>query len=50
MLSRTAIDVLVRDIGMPGADGYDLILDVRETEIDPATLAELVAKDTREGE
>ncbi len=29
---RTFVDVLVSDIGMPGADGYDLIARVRERE------------------
>jgi PAS domain S-box-containing protein len=32
VLGRTYIDVLVSDIGMPGADGYDLIGRVRELE------------------
>jgi PAS domain S-box-containing protein len=32
VLSRTFVDVLVSDIGMPGADGYDLIARVRELE------------------
>jgi CheY-like chemotaxis protein len=32
LLGRTYIDVLVSDIGMPGADGYDLISRVRELE------------------
>jgi PAS domain S-box-containing protein len=32
VLGRTYIDVLVSDIGMPGADGYDLISRVRELE------------------
>jgi CheY-like chemotaxis protein len=32
LLARTYVDVLVSDIGMPGADGYDLVTRVRETE------------------
>jgi signal transduction histidine kinase/ActR/RegA family two-component response regulator len=32
ILGRTYVDVLVSDIGMPGADGYDLIARVRELE------------------
>jgi len=32
VLARTYVDVLVSDIGMPGADGYDLIARVREME------------------
>jgi PAS domain S-box-containing protein len=32
VLARTYVDVLVSDIGMPGADGYDLIARVRELE------------------
>jgi PAS domain S-box-containing protein len=32
ILARTYVDVLVSDIGMPGADGYDLIARVRELE------------------
>jgi len=32
VLGRTYVDVLVSDIGMPGADGYDLIARVRELE------------------
>jgi PAS domain S-box-containing protein len=32
VLGRTYVDVLVSDIGMPGADGYDLITRVREME------------------
>jgi len=32
VLGNTYVDVLVSDIGMPGADGYDLITRVRELE------------------
>jgi CheY-like chemotaxis protein len=32
VLSNTFVDVLVSDIGMPGADGYDLITRIREME------------------
>ncbi|HEX6212671.1 MAG TPA: ATP-binding protein, partial [Methylomirabilota bacterium] len=32
VLSGTFVDVLVSDIGMPGADGYDLITRIRDTE------------------
>jgi signal transduction histidine kinase/ActR/RegA family two-component response regulator len=32
VLARTYVDVLVSDIGMPGADGYDLITRVRAME------------------
>jgi len=32
ILGRTFVDVLVSDIGMPGADGYDLVTRVRERE------------------
>ena len=32
ILGNTYVDVLVSDIGMPGADGYDLITRVRELE------------------
>ncbi|HEU4367521.1 MAG TPA: ATP-binding protein [Methylomirabilota bacterium] len=32
ILATTYVDVLVSDIGMPGADGYDLITRVRERE------------------
>jgi CheY-like chemotaxis protein len=32
ILARTYVDILVSDIGMPGADGYDLIARVRDLE------------------
>jgi len=32
VLSDTFVDVLVSDIGMPGADGYDLVARIRERE------------------
>ena len=32
ILGNTYVDVLISDIGMPGADGYDLITRVRELE------------------
>jgi CheY-like chemotaxis protein len=42
-LKNQPVDVLLADIGMPGADGYDLIRHVRALESEPISLVPAVA-------